>query len=141
MEEDALLKQIGIDQLAPTQLACVKDLPLRSIHSCLIMFTEWINIGLYDFCTLPFSLKAHMSDTDKEFIEQNLTTVWKGSIWDLHENIDELIEVLKHTENDIAKKVNECPHVSYCYCMNRNTELYCFYEYACWSWGDFQSAI
>ena len=123
MEEDALLKQIGIDQLAPTQLACMKDLPLRSIHSCLIMFTEWINIGLYDFCTLPFSLKVHMSDVDKEFIERNLIAAWKGSIWDLCKNIDELIVVLKHAENDIASKVNEYPHVSCGYCMNRNTEL------------------
>ena len=113
VDEDALLKQIGIDQLAPTQLACIKDLPLRSTLSCVIMFTDWINIGLYDFCTLPFSLKAHMSDMDKEFIEQNLISSWKGSIGDLHENIDELIEILKHTENDIASKVNEYPHVSY----------------------------
>ena len=115
MEEDALLKQIGIDQLSPTQLACINDLPLNLIHSCLIMFTEWMCIGLYDFCALPFSLKTHMSVTDEEFIEQNLITEWKGSIWDLRENIDELIEVLKHTENDIASKVNEYPHVSHGY--------------------------
>ena len=120
MEEDALFKQIDLDQLAPTQLTTIKDLLLRSTHSCLIMFTEWINIGLYDFCTLPFSLKAHMSDMDKEFIEQNLIATWKGTIWVLHENIDELIEVLKHTENDIAIKVNKCPHVSCCYHMNRD---------------------
>ena len=113
VDDDALLKQIGIEQLAPTQLACLRDLPLRSTLRCLLMFTDWVNIGLYDFCTLPFTLKAHMLAMDTEFVENELITTWKGSIWDLFENIEELIEILKHTENDITSNVNEYPLVSY----------------------------
>lgn len=120
-DENTILEQLGIKGLTPAQLAYLNDLPLKSSVSCLLMFTNWVEEGLYDFCTLPFSLKVHISDEDKVVVEQEVMKTWKGSTRDLLVEICELMDVLKHSENNMCDKVNESPDVS---CMLYIIELW-----------------
>lgn len=29
------------------------------------LLLEWLELGMYDFCSLPFAMKAHLTDKDK----------------------------------------------------------------------------
>lgn len=78
----------------------------------MLLFASWVDEGLYDFCNLPFPLKTHMSKEDKVAVEQDLRERWMGSIGDLLSEMKQLIDVLKHSEADITKKVNESSQVS-----------------------------
>ena len=38
---------------------------MRHVFNALELFAEWMSVGMFDFCALPFSLKADMEDDDK----------------------------------------------------------------------------
>lgn len=111
-QQHAVLNEIGITNLTTSQLDCLVQLPLTSTVRCMLLFASWVDEGLYDFCNLPFPLKTHMSKEDKVAVEQDLRERWMGSIGDLLSEMKQLIDVLKHSEADITKKVNESSQVS-----------------------------
>ena len=113
-DESHALMEIGIDdkRLAPTQITCLTQLQLQCVFSSLRLFDEWIHDGLYDYHTLPFSVKKHMSSSDKQFIEQCFNQ-WIVSAEDYLPHVQELTRALKDAESDIIKKVDESnSHVS-----------------------------
>ena len=111
-QEREVLSEIGITNLTATQLDCLIQLPLTCSVSCMLLFSSWVDEGLYDFCNLPFPLKTHMSDVDRVAVEQELKESWTGSLGDLLTEMKQLIDVLKHSEGDIIKKVNESSQVN-----------------------------
>ena len=101
--------EIGLthNSLNHLQLACLTKLPLCYIFSCLKLFVHWVDQGVYDFCALPLTLKDHLSEADLMFIERELREQWTGTLKDLEVEVKQLIEVLKHSEGDIAKKISK----------------------------------
>ena len=53
-----------------------------------------------------------MSEADRRAVEEELWEKWTGSVGDLLRDVKQLIDVLKHSEGDITKKVNESSQVS-----------------------------
>ena len=108
-DPNKVLAEIGItpNSLKHSQLTCLIELPLPYVFSCLQQFVRLVDEGVYDFCSLPFALKTHMTERDTRFIEQELRDLWTGSHGDLVTEVKQLIEVLKHSEMDITKRVNE----------------------------------
>ena len=78
LEEDGqVLEEIGIRSTSTSQLACLMQLPLSSLFSCLQLFAIWVRDGVYDFALLPFGLKAQMSNEDQKSIQQ-IPCKWTG---------------------------------------------------------------
>ena len=97
-----VLKEIGVENPSPSHLQCLEDLPLTATYSCLKLFLRWVDEGYYDYCTLPFPFKVHLSDDQQHAIEE-----WKGStIPNLKEELSDLIKVLKHSQQDITCRTN-----------------------------------
>ena len=111
-QEQDILKEIGITNLTTGQMDCLVQLPLTSTVSAMLLFAGWVNEGFYDFCNLPFPLKTHLSFADRKSVEEELREKWPGSLGDLLRDVKQLIDVLKHSEGDITKKVNDSSQVS-----------------------------
>ena len=76
-ENEAVLKEIGVCSTSTSQLACLMELPLPSLFCCLQLFASWIRDGVYDFASLPFRVKTHMTYQDLQAIQQ-ISHEWKG---------------------------------------------------------------
>ena len=111
-QPQAVLNEIGITNLTPGQMDCLLQLPLTSTVGCMLLCAGWVAEGFYDFCNLPFPLKTHLSEGDRRAVEEEVRERWTGSVGDLLSDVKQLIDVLKHSEADITKKVNESSQVS-----------------------------
>lgn len=76
-ESREVLKEIGVHSTSSSQLACLVELPLCSLFSCLQLIDGWIRDGVYDFAVLPFGLKTKLSSQDLLSIQQ-IPCKWKG---------------------------------------------------------------
>ena len=76
-KSEDVLKEIGVQSTSPSQLACLVELPLSSLFSCLQLFASWVRDGVYDFADLPFGVKTQMSDQDLQTIQQ-IPVKWTG---------------------------------------------------------------
>ena len=76
-KDGKVLKEIGISSTSNSQLACLIQLPLPSLFSCLQLFASWVRDGVYDFAMLPLGLKTHMSEQDLHSIQQ-IPCKWTG---------------------------------------------------------------
>ena len=63
--------------LSPPQLKFLENLPTVVVFSCLQKFIQWLKDGMYDFHTLPFTLKTHLSSEDQEALLQ-IPEKWEG---------------------------------------------------------------
>ena len=63
--------------LSPPQLKFLESLPTAMVFTCLKLFIQWLKDGMYDFHTLPFTLKTHLSPEDQEALLQ-IPNKWKG---------------------------------------------------------------
>ena len=76
-ESEDVLKEIGVHSASASQLTCLVELPLPSLFNCLQLFANWIRDGTYDFATLPFGVKTHLSSQDLHLIQQ-ISQKWTG---------------------------------------------------------------
>ena len=108
-DPEQVLFVIGItpNSLEQSQIACLVHLPLHAVFACFQLFVQWVDQGVYDFCNLPLALKAHLPEADRVFLEQELKDQWKGELEELETEVKRTIELLKHSEGDILKRVNE----------------------------------
>ena len=112
-DPEEVLSEIGItpNSLKHSQLALFIELPLPAVFTCFQLFVQWVDEGAYDFCNLPFALKTHLSEADHIFLGQELRDQWietrKGTLKDLEAEVKQMIEVLRHSEGDITKRVDE----------------------------------
>ncbi len=98
----SILCEIGILSASPSQIGCLGDITLKFCYSCLRLFYSWVVDGYYDFSSLPFNLKTKH---DKLLVDDKLHSLKTGP--DVQKELQHLIDTLKHSENDIAGKVNE----------------------------------
>ena len=56
--------------IADVQLASFEVIELKRLYSCLVLFVEWLQGGLYDFSALPAAVFKHMKSEDQELIQQ-----------------------------------------------------------------------
>ena len=52
--------------LRDSQYDCLKSLKIRNVFKTLELLTNWMNEGMFDFCSLPFSLKTDMMYKDRD---------------------------------------------------------------------------
>ena len=69
--------------LSPLQLKFLEALPTTIVFSCLQLFIQWLKDGMYDFHTLPFALKTHLSPNDQKALDL-IPATWKGGIAAVH---------------------------------------------------------
>ena len=115
-DPQTVLYKIGITphSLKPSQLTCLIDIPLSSVFACFQHFVLCVDNGVYDFCNLPLALKGHLSEEDVMFFESKLREKWTGTTKELELEVKQMTEVLKHSENDITRTVNnQSVRVSY----------------------------
>ena len=98
----SILHKIGIQSGSPSQISCLGEVTLKFCYSCLGLFYSWVVDGYYDFSSLPFTLKTKH---DQLLVDDKLHSLKTGP--DLQKELQHLIDTLKHSENDIAGKVNE----------------------------------
>ena len=72
-----VFNEIGIRKISPTQITCLSELPLSSLYFCLKMFAAWMEEGMYDFSTLPYTIKAHLSQQDRDTLKA-IPQNWDG---------------------------------------------------------------
>ena len=87
--------------LSPPQLKFLENLPTVMVFSCLQKFIQWLKDGMYDFHTLPFTLKTHLPLEDQEALIQ-IPAKWKGgkSCYDSQKSLAQAREyVLVHVAN------------------------------------------
>ena len=109
-KDSDVLYEIGVQNASPSHLRCLADLPLTATYSCLRLFFRWVEEGFYDFSTLPFPFKVHLSYQDQVAIEQ-LRLKWSSTLSELVKELQQLVDVLKHSEQDITSRVNEAVNV------------------------------
>lgn len=103
-QEKELLYEIGFHfpDPNPDHIRCLAELPLTDIYSCLKLFIHWVDEGFYDFSTFTFPFKASLSSADEEALEQlRNPEKWSGTYDDLMKQLEEFIDVLKHSESYI----------------------------------------
>lgn len=105
-----VLYEIGVQSASSSHLRCLADLPLTATYSCLRLFFRWMDEGFYDFSALPFPFKVHLGYQDQQSIEQ-LRVRWSSTVAELMKELQQLIDVLKHSEQDITRRVNEAVNV------------------------------
>ena len=100
-----VLNEIGIQSASSAHLRCLADLPLKSTFSCLKLFFYWVDEGFYDFSAIPFQFKVHLGREEEEAIEKLCVTI-------VFEDLQQLIDLLKQSEQDVTNQVNEAINVS-----------------------------
>ena len=71
------LSEIGMKTLTENQIVCLSELPLVNLYHCLRVFATWMEQGMYDFCALPYTLKAHIHPTDLSVLKA-IPDKWEG---------------------------------------------------------------
>ena len=103
-----MLKKIGIQNASSPQQRCLKELPLTATFSGLELFVQWIDKGFYNFKHVPCLFKEHLRKQDVLAIGL-LTDWWPMDSTDseIMKELQQLFEVLEHSEQDILSHANE----------------------------------
>ncbi len=108
-----VLYEIGVQNASLSHRRCLENLPLTATYSCLRLFIHWVDVGVYDFSTIPFPFKAHLSQDDQVSLSlERLCQDWVSTTSELMEVIQQLVDALKQSEQDITSQVNEATDVS-----------------------------
>ena len=54
-----------IFSLTSSQSHFLLEMKLTHVFMTQKLLLEWLELGMYDFCSLPFAMKAHLTDEDK----------------------------------------------------------------------------
>ena len=112
LDESDVLREIGVQNASPSHLDCLNQLPLTATYSCLMLFFHWVDDGFYDFKAIPFPFKVHMNQQDQRALSfEQICPKWTSTNSKLMEEVQELIDALKKSEQDIINRVN-AKHVS-----------------------------
>ena len=90
-----------------SQLQCLADIRLTSAYSCLKFFFHWIDDGYYDFNNLPIHLKKSINPKDVKTPIEQIDSKWDDSPAALLKALEQLVDILKDSEQDIVKCVME----------------------------------
>jgi hypothetical protein len=97
------LSEIGMRQLTETQVTCLLDIPLANLYHCLEVFSNWMERCVYDFSTLPYTLKSHLEPSDLSTLKA-LPLTWKEPMTELLHEVNALNEQLSHAEVSITNQ-------------------------------------
>ena len=96
-----VLSEIGVRKLNATQLTCLSELPLANLYHCLNIFATWMEDGMYDFATLPYTIKAHLTPEDLGILKA-IPLNWEGILGHIY--YDTFITASTHTLLIIERK-------------------------------------
>ena len=65
--------------LSLPQQRFLENLPTVMLFSCLQQLIQWLNDGMYDFHTLPFTLMTRLPKEDQDALNE-IPTRWKGGM-------------------------------------------------------------
>lgn len=108
--EGQALQEIGVHTKSKSCLDCLTKLPLAATYNCFRLFSRWVDEGRYDFNTLPFQLKMHMKDQDRQSLEE-ICSKWTGPVFVLVKELQHLIDFLKLSEKEITSQVDSAAGV------------------------------
>jgi hypothetical protein len=91
-----VLQEIGVQGASQSRVDCLTELPLTATYDCFRLFSRWVEEAFYDFSIFPFQLKVHMSDQDRQDLEELE-----------HDELQRLLSMLKLSEQHITHQVNE----------------------------------
>ena len=123
----AILHEIGVQSASSSQISYLGNLSLKFTYSCLNLFYSWVVDGYYDFSSLPFTLKTKH---DQLLGDGKLHSLNKSTGCDLRKELQQLIDILKHSEHDITSKVTEKSDVSVMTIIHNYTNIYFLHAYA-----------
>ena len=69
-----------IPTLCPPQVLFLEALSIAMLFSSFKLLIQWLKDGVYDFHTLPFTLKAHLTKNDHEALLK-IPAEWKGGMF------------------------------------------------------------
>ena len=58
--------------LTKCQCNYLQNIKLVHLYKTLKLLVEWLELGMYDFCSLSFSMKVHLTDESKQVLHQIL---------------------------------------------------------------------
>ena len=67
-------------RLSERQISTVMNLPVSALYHTFTAFIQWIVEGRYDFCMLPYALKAHLDTADVKQIKKMWVLYKKGML-------------------------------------------------------------
>ena len=97
--------------VSDAQLRLLSSTKLSLLFSTLKLFVEWVKDGMYDFNTLPITLKVHLSKHDHGILKQ-IPDKYSGTPSNLLEEMKGLVDALLQTEPQIVKGINQLAQVS-----------------------------
>lgn len=106
-----VLNKIGVQSASRLGLRSLANLPLTATYSCLSLFCRWVDEAYYAYNMLPFPFKVHLTERDKLALEQ-LNLKWTDTKFKLKEELQQLTDVLKQSEQNIISQVNEAINVN-----------------------------
>ncbi|CAI8040342.1 hypothetical protein GBAR_LOCUS22485 [Geodia barretti] len=97
------LSEIGMRQLTESQVTCLLDIPLANLYHCLEVFSNWMEKCVYDFSSLPYTLKSHLEPSDLSTLKA-LPLTWKEPMTELLNEANALNEQLSRAEVSITNQ-------------------------------------
>ena len=105
---DHVFYNLGIQSAASkSQIQCLATIPLTSAYSCFKFFFHWIEDGYYDFNDLPVLMKKSINAKDIKPPVEEIDSKWDDSPAALLKGLEQLVDILKDSEQDIVKRTME----------------------------------
>ena len=57
-----------INGLTKSQCNYLQNIKLVHLYKTLKLLVEWLELGMYDFCSLSFAMKVHLTEESKQAI-------------------------------------------------------------------------
>ena len=58
--------------LTKSQCNYLQNIKLVHLYKTLQLLVEWLELGMYDFCSLSFAMKVHLTEESKHVLHQVL---------------------------------------------------------------------
>ena len=58
--------------LTKSQSNFLKNIKLVHLYKTLQLLVEWLELGMYDFCSLSFAMKVHLTEETKHVLQRVL---------------------------------------------------------------------
>ena len=101
---DHVFYNLGIQSAtSKSQIQCLATIPLTSAYSCFKFFFHWIDDGYYDFNDLPILMKKSINAKDIKTPVEEIDSKWDDSPAALLKALEQLVDILKDSEQDIVK--------------------------------------
>ena len=61
-----------VNGLTKSQCYYLQNIKLVHLYKTLQLLVEWLELGMYDFCSLSFAMKVHLTEESKQTIHKTV---------------------------------------------------------------------